>query len=181
MRLIHTLALFTALLAAGAASAEPAFPNLERVGVVAVAPFADDVGMREALAGWATARLTYLLATAGVRVVPFEQTNRTLLAMRLRPARLISPTAVADLGNRLGADAVVTGRITRADQERGPRTDTDWIPSEAAVTFEMHVMIIATRERFSTEMVGNAEGPVGLLRATERALREFVNQWAPAP
>ncbi len=181
MRLIHTLALFTALLAAGAASAEPAFPNLERVGVVAVAPFADDVGMREDLAGWATARLTHLLATAGVRVVPFEQTNSTLLAMRLRPARLISPTAVADLGNRLGADAVVTGRLTRADQERGPRTDTDWIPSEASVTFDVHVMIIATRERFSTEMVGYAEGPIGLLRATERALREFVDRWAPAP
>jgi hypothetical protein len=39
-------------------------------------------------------------------------------------------------------------------------------------------MIIATKERFPTEMEGHAEGPVGLLRATERALREFVNQWA---
>jgi hypothetical protein len=172
--------LFTPLLEAGlgAATAAPALPNLERVGMVAVAPFADDVGMREDLAGWATARLTRLLATAGVRVVPFERTNSTLLAMRLQPARLISPTVVADLGNRLGADAIITGRLTRADQERGPQGDPDKIPAEAAVTFDMHMMIIATRERFSTEMVGNAEGPVGLLRATERALREFVNQWA---
>jgi hypothetical protein len=176
MRVIQTLVLFTPLLVAGlgAATAEPVFPNLVRVGVVAVAPFADDVGMRGDLAGWAAARLTRLLATAGVRVVPFEQTNSTLLAMRLLPARLASPTVVADLGNRLGADAVVTGRLTRADQERGPQGNPDKIPAEAAVTFDMHVMIIATRERFSTEIVGNAEGPVGLLRA----LREFVNQWA---
>jgi hypothetical protein len=180
MRVIQTLVLFTPLLVAGlgAATAEPVFPNLVRVGVVAVAPFADDVGMRGDLAGWAAARLTRLLATAGVRVVPFEQTNSILLAMRLLPARLTSPTVVTDLGHRLGADAVVTGRLTRADQERGPQGDPDKIPAEAAVTFDMHVMIIATRERFSTEMVGNAEGPVGLLRATERALREFVNQWA---
>jgi hypothetical protein len=180
MRLIHTLVLFTSLLVAGlgTATAEPVFPNLVRVGVVAVAPFADDVGMREDLAGWAAARLSRLLATAGVRVVPFEQTNSALLAMRLLPARLTSPTVVAELGNRLGVDAIITGRLTRADQERGPRGDSDWIPSEAAVTLDIHVMIIATKERFSTEMVAHAEGPVGLLRATERALREFVNQWA---
>jgi hypothetical protein len=183
MRVIQTSVLLMLLLVAGlgAATAGPVLPNLVRVGVVAVAPFADDVGMREDLAGWAAARLTRLLATAGVRVVPSEQTNSTLLAMRLLPGRLTSPTVVADLGNRLGADAVVTGRLTRADQERGPRGDPDWIPSEAAVTFDMHVMIIATRERFSTEMVAYAEGPVGLLRATERALREFVNQWSAAP
>jgi hypothetical protein len=183
VRLLRTSVLFTPLLVAGlgAATAAPSLPNLERIGMVAVAPFVDDVGMREDLAGWATARLTRLLATAGVRVVPFEQTNSTLLAMRLRPTRLISPTAVADLGNRLGADAVVTGRLTHVDQERGPRGDPDWIPSEASVTFDVHVMIIATRERFSTEMVGYAEGPIGLLRATERALREFVDRWAPAP
>jgi hypothetical protein len=180
MRVIQTSVLLMLLPVAGlgAETAGPIFPNLVRVGVVAVAPFADDVGMRVDLAGWAAARLTRLLATAGVRVVPFEQTNRMLLTMRLQPARLTSPTVVADLGNRLGADAVVTGRLTRADQERGPQGDPDKIPAEAAVTFDMHVMIIATRERFSTEMVGNAEGPVGLLRATERALREFVNQWA---
>ncbi len=160
MRVIQTSVLFTLLLVAGlgAATAEPVFPNLVRVGVVAVAPFADDVGR--------------------VRVVPFEQTNSALLAMRLLTARLTSPTVVAELGNRLGVDAVVTGRLTRADQERGPRGDSDGIPSEAAVTFDVHVMIIATKERFSTEMEGHAEGPVGLLRATERALREFVNQWA---
>ncbi|HEX9531846.1 MAG TPA: hypothetical protein VGA58_03605 [bacterium] len=180
MRVIQTSVLFTLLLVAGlgAATAEPVFPNLVRVGVVAVAPFADDVGVREGLAGWAAARLSRLLATAGVRVVPFEQTNSALLAMRLLTARLTSPTVVAELGNRLGVDAVVTGRLTRADQERGPRGDSDGIPSEAAVTFDVHVMIIATKERFSTEMEGHAEGPVGLLRATERALREFVNQWA---
>jgi hypothetical protein len=183
MRVIQTSVLFATLLVAGlgAVAADPVFPNLMSVGVVAVAPFADDVGMREDLAGWATARLTRLLATAGVHVVPFERTNNTVLAMRLLPARLTSPTVVVDLGNRLGADAVVTGRLTRADQERGARTDTDWIPSEAAVTFDMHVMIVATKQRFSTELVAYAEGPVGLLRATERALREFVSQWAVSP
>ena len=53
MRVIQTLVLFTPLLVAGlgAATAEPVFPNLVRVGVVAVAPFADDVGMRGDLAG----------------------------------------------------------------------------------------------------------------------------------
>ena len=182
MRVMQTSVLFTLLLVAGLghATAEPVFPNLAQVGMVAVAPFVDDVGMREDLARWAAARLTLLLATAGVQVVPFERTNGTVLAMRLLPARLSSPTVVADLGNRLGANAVVTGRLTRADQERGGRGDTDWVPSEADVTYDMHVMIISTRERFSTEMVAHAEGPIGLLRATERALREFVNQWAPA-
>jgi hypothetical protein len=180
---MQTTALFALLLVAGLgpAAAEPVFPNLVRVGMVAVPPFVDDVGMREDLAGWAAARLTRLLANAGVQVVPFARTNSTLLAMRLLPARLTSPTVVADLGNRLGANAVVTGRLTRADQERGSRGDTDWIPSEAAVTFDMQVMIIATKQRFSTELVAHAEGPVALLRATERALREFVSQWAASP
>lgn len=159
------------------AMAQPATIDLSQVKTIAVAPFADEAGMREDLARWAALRLTQLLARDRLQVVPLDQIERTLQEMRLRPSDLISPTATADLGRRVAADAVITGRLLRADRER--RLDTssnERVPPEAFVTLELRVMIVASRRLFYTEVAGYGIILSGLTSATEMALQEFIRQ-----
>ena len=156
-------------------AAQPAPPDLSQMRVVAVAPFADEVGMREDLARWAALRLSQLLSRERLQVISFEQVERGVREMGLRLSDLISPTATADLGRRLGADVVVTGRLIRADQERRLIGDsTERMPREAFVTLDLRVMVVATRRTYNVEVAGQAIGFTGLARAADQALQEFI-------
>ncbi len=145
--------------------------------VVAVAPFDHGVGMREEnLAMWAAARLTDLLSRKGVPVVPFAQVQSALREAGRRPSDLVSLAATEDLAHRLGADAVVTGRLITAETEREAMGDL----RESTVTFALRVMVIATRRISYTEVTGSQVGGLdGLTRAADRALQEYVSRLPP--
>lgn len=171
-----------------AATAQPAVP-LPHVRVLAVAPFADEVGMRALLARWTATRLAQLLEAKGWQVVPVERAEQRLREMGLDAFRLISPTATAELGRRLGADAVVTGRLLRADvdgQNRlppiGPPGEIPEGPPEGYVTLDLRILSVHSRSvLIQREVAGHSFGLFPLQVAAELALRHFLAQVAPAP
>lgn len=163
-------------------ASQPARPALSNVKVVAVAPFADDVGMQDWLARWAAVRLTELIPRPVFQVVPFDQAEHGLREMRITPAALIGLTPSAELGRRLGADAVITGRLTQADLEQVPLfllplppAQRPEGPPEAFVTIDLRIVIVATRQVvLQTETAGYGIGLFPLQSAAEMALREFI-------
>lgn len=165
-----------------AVAAQPAHPGLSGVKVVAVAPFADDVGMQGQLARWAAVRLTQLLPTPAFHVVSFDQAERTLREMRVNPADLTSLASAVELGRRLGANAVITGRLTRVDLDPPPRilfplppAQPPEGPAEAFVILDLQMAIVATRQMIlHTETTGRAIGMFALQHATEMALRDYI-------
>src|SRR2546430_4483252 len=74
--------------------------------VVAVAPFTDEVNLRDDLARWISARLVALLARNGVQVMPATQTESVMREVGLRPPDLVSLAATETLARQLGVDAV---------------------------------------------------------------------------
>ncbi len=158
------------------------FPRLSQVKVVAVAPFADGVGMHDQLTRWTAVRLTELLPQPALAVVSFEQTERAAREMGASPAALIAPAAAAELGRRVGADAVVSGRLIRADVDRGEVIFAPFLPTplrddppEAFVVFEPRLVSVVTRQVLvRTEAAGREMGAFALQRAAERVVRDFV-------
>ena len=165
-----------------AVAAQLARPGLSSVKVVAVAPFADDVGMQDQLARWAAVRLTQLLPTPAFHVVSFDQAERTLREMRVNPADVTSLASAVELGRRLGADAVITGRLTRVDLDPPPRilfplppAQPPEGPAEAFVTLDLQMAVVATRQVIlHTETAGRAIGIFALQHAAEMALRDYI-------
>ncbi len=168
-----------------AAIAQPVVP-LPQVRVLAVAPFADEVGMSDLLARWAAVRLAQLLAAKGWQVVPVERAEQRLREMGREAFQLISPTATVELGRSLGADAVVTGRLLRADidgQKRmppiGPPGEIPEGPPEGYVTLDLRILSVASRSvLLHREVAGHSVGLFPLQVAAELALRQFVAQVA---
>ncbi len=166
-------------------AAQPAFPDLSQVRLIAVAPFADEVGMHEDLARWATVQLVTLLSRKGVRVVPAALADSTLRKAGLRPSDLVSLASNETLARQLGADAVITGRVTRADVDHEGRfvpEEPPPGPPEAFVTLRLRLMVIATRQLSYADVTGYAIGGFfSLTRAADRALQQYVDRWPVTP
>ena len=183
--ILRWVALFIVLLAlvpGRAATAQPPPSPLSQVKVVVVAPLADEAGMRAELTRWTAWRLTERIAHLGVRVVPLDQAERALREMGRRPTDLISLTTSADLGRRLGADAVITGRLLRADVD-GPRRVPPPVspeevpegPPEAIVTLDLRLLAVDSRlVLFQAEVAGHGFGFFALWQAADLALRDFI-------
>jgi hypothetical protein len=138
--------------------------------IVAVAPFADEVGFHEDLAAWASTRLALLLSKQGI---PVEA--------KLSPSALLGLAATDDLAHRVGAEIVVTGRLIHAETE-WDRSDTLAVrlgPAESTVTLVLRTRNVRSRRLNYAEITGRAAGgPARLIRATESALEDFVGRWA---
>jgi hypothetical protein len=149
--------------------------------IVAVAPFADEVGFHEDLAAWASTRLALLLSKQGIPVVPFPQVEIALREAKLSPSALLGLAATDDLAHRVGAEIVVTGRLIHAETE-WDRSDTLAVrlgPAESTVTLVLRMRNVRSRRLNYAEITGRAAGgPARLIRATESALEDFVGRWA---
>src|SRR2546425_7147599 len=153
-------------------------PDLSQLRLVAVTPIVDDVGMRDDLARWATIRLTALLSRRGVHLVPAAQVELELREAGVRPRDLLSLAATETVAQRLGADAVLTGRLVTADSEGGRMGNPERIPSESTVTFALRLMVVPTRELSYSAVTGYGVGVIpGLVRAADRALQQYVDLW----
>jgi hypothetical protein len=149
--------------------------------MVAVTPFADEVGFHEDLAAWASTRLALLLSREGIPVVPFPQVERALREAGFGSSVLLSLAATDDLAQRVGADIVVSGRLVRAETE-WDGSDTLAVrmgPGESTVTLALRARDVRSRRLTYAEVTGRAGGgPARLVRATESALEDFVARWA---
>jgi len=140
------LALVAAGLGTASVSAAAGPPDLARVRILAVAPLADEAPLSRALAEQASAYLSDLARRGPFQVV---SASRTLQEMRLlgwSPADLISPARTATLGTRVGADAVLTGRIIEVLQEfererPGPRVATIY----SRVVVDVRILEVVSR------------------------------------
>jgi len=164
-------------------AAQPIVPSpLARVRILAVAPVADDVGFHAELARWAALRLAEGLAALGVRVLPVEEAEQVLREMRLRPRDLISPVRSADVGRRLGADAIITGRLLRADVDAPrrfppPPEEIPEGPPEAIVTLDLRLLAVEERRvLLQVEVTGYGSGFLALRQAADSALRDFLSR-----
>jgi hypothetical protein len=149
--------------------------------MVAVAPFADEVGFHEDLAAWASARLALLLSRKGVPVVPFPQVEVALREGRLGPSALLSLAATDDLAHRVGAELVVSGRLidseTEWDGSEAPPARMG--PAETTVTLAIRTRDVTNKSLNYAKVTGRATGGhARLIRATESALEDFVGRWA---
>ena len=149
--------------------------------VVAVAPFADEVNLRDDLARWTSARLIALLSKKGVQVIPAAQMVSALREVGLRPSDLVSLASNETLAHQLGADVVITGRIIRADLDHEGTFVPEEPPSgppEAFVTLRLRMMVITTRRISYADVTGHAVGGFfGLAHAADQALQQYVDRW----
>src|SRR2546428_9763633 len=150
--------------------------------VVAVAPFTDEVNLRDDLARLTSARLIALLSKKGVQVIPAAQMESALREVGFRPLDLVSLASNETLAHQLGADVGITGRLILADLEHEGTFIPDESPSrppEAFVTLRLRLMVVATRRISYADFTGHAVGGLfGLAHAADRALQQYVDNWA---
>ena len=149
--------------------------------LIAVAPFTDEVNLRDDLARWTSARLIALLSKKGVQVIPAAQMESAMHEVGFRPTDLVSLAANETLARQLGADVVITGRIIRADLQHEGTFVPEEPPSgppEAFVTLRLRMMVVATRRISYADVTGRAVGGMfGLAHAADQALQQYVDRW----
>jgi hypothetical protein len=177
------LALTTALLLpviARPAAVSAQRPNLSSVRVLAIAPFADDVYV-PVLARWGAGRLADLLGRAPFRVVSAPDVANAMRRLGLAPRDLTSPSRTVELGRAVGADAVLTTRVTHALREREGGHENDnrlFDGTGSRVDMGFRVLDVNTRtklfeEEFTCQLSGILE------RAMECVLRDAVSHLIP--
>lgn len=137
-------------------------PDLSRVRVLAVAPFDDEVYV-PALVRWGPVRLSELAGRAPFRIIPASEVAGAMKRLGFVPRDLISPSRTIDLGKTVGADAVLTGRITYALRERADGRDNASMmmggSGESRVDMDIRILEVNTRlklleEQFSCQVGG---------------------------
>src|SRR2546426_7284555 len=186
-RRLHLVIVFVAVsaLAVPFAAGDQSAVAQPALAVVAVAPFTDEVDLRDDLARFAATRLIALLSRKGVQVVPAAQMETALREVGLRSTDLASLASNETLAHQLGADVVITGRIIRADLQHEGTFVPEEPPSgppEAFVTLRLRTMVVATRRLTYADVTGRAVGGMfGLAHAADQALQQYVDRWPVAP
>lgn len=117
--LLAVLCAVACIIAAGGTGPALAQGRLDpsRVRVLAIAPFADDVALSRQIADYGANRLIQLVAARGYQVIPASRVAAEMQRLGIGARELISPTKTWMLGQALGADAMVTGRVTLLQQD----------------------------------------------------------------
>jgi hypothetical protein len=124
-------------------------PDLSRIHILAVAPFADEAPLSGPLAGWGAARLSSLAARGPFQIIPASRVAEAMKRLGIVPSDLISPTRTVAIGQETGADAVLTGRITLLSEESHgrpfpfPARPIDRV--DTRVDMDIRVLEVATR------------------------------------
>ncbi len=121
--------------------------DLSRVRILAVAPFADDDPTTRALAEHGAVRLSALLQGGRFQIIDATRVAAEMDRTGVKAPALISPTQTVNLGTRLGADAVLTGRVVQVFQERQrERADgPGGFHLESRVVIDVRVLEVSTR------------------------------------
>ncbi|MGH2403988.1 MAG: hypothetical protein ACRDGN_05915 [bacterium] len=121
--------------------------DLSRVRILAVAPFADDDPTTRPLAERGAARLSALLQGGRFQVIEAARVAAEMERAGVKAPSLISPTQTVTLGMRLGADAVLTGRVVQIYQERQRERSNGGggFHLESRVVVDVRVLEVSTR------------------------------------
>ncbi|MDR7418071.1 MAG: hypothetical protein QN178_04080 [Armatimonadota bacterium] len=164
----------------GSSAAAPRV-SLSGVQVLAVAPFYDDWYAPD-LARYGPARLTELLQRGPYRLVPPSAVAEAMTRLRVAARDLVSPSRTVELGAAVGADAVLTGRITYALREKpGPREDSTNMADGGAgsrVDVDIRILEVKTRlkpleAQFSCQLEGS------LQMAMDCVMRDTASRLVP--
>ncbi|MDQ7859695.1 MAG: hypothetical protein QN174_08235 [Armatimonadota bacterium] len=176
--LTAALALAAALLPGGVA-AGPARADLARVRVIAVAPFADDAAFSRDVAAYGARRLSELVARAAFQVIPPARVAEEMRRQGTTARELISPTRTVALGQALGADAVITGRVTFLMVEREREDPAPGFGHiSARVDVDIRLLDVTTRVNlFQDTFICHTLAPAVL--AMECAVRDAARRIVP--
>ncbi len=119
-------------------------PDLTKVGVLAIAPFADEASLSRGVADYGAARLGDLLKRGGVQLVEASRVADEMKRLGMASTELISPTRTVTVGTQVGADAVLTGRVTFLMQD-GRRFDPFGVAAETRVDVDIRILQVGTR------------------------------------
>jgi hypothetical protein len=109
------------LVPAGAGVAGPAQQSLSGIQILAIAPFDDQPSLTRALADYGTSRLFDLMRRGPFQVLDPAQVAAAMNRLRMTRADLVSPSRTIELGRAVGADAILTGRLTLYQADVRPR------------------------------------------------------------
>jgi curli biogenesis system outer membrane secretion channel CsgG len=178
VRFLLVLAVVVASLPAGAV-AGAARPDLARVRVIAVAPFAEEVSFSREIAEYGARRLSELVARAPFQVIPPARVAEEMRRQGVTARELISPTRVVALGQALGADAVITGRVTLlvVEREREDR-ESGFGFGSARVDVDIRLLEVGTRlNLFQHTFICQTLTPA--FTAMECVVRDAAARFAP--
>ncbi len=122
-------------------------PDLSKVGVLAIAPFADEASLSRGVADYGAARLGELLKRGGVQLVDSYRVADEMKRLGMASTELISPTRTVTIGTQVGADAVLTGRVTllMQDNRRFNPFNPFGVAVETRVDVDIRILQVGTR------------------------------------
>ncbi|HET8680209.1 MAG TPA: hypothetical protein VFM39_08805 [bacterium] len=170
------IVLLVAILAAAAGGPVAAQSrDLSRVRILAVAPFADDDPTTRPLAEHGAVRLSALLQGGRFQIIDAARVASEMERAGVKAPALISPTQTVTLGMRLGADAVLTGRVVQIFQERQrERTNgPGGFHLESRVVIDVRVLEVSTRLKLLEDEFG-CTLPFLAVAAMECVVREVA-------
>ncbi|MGQ0551421.1 MAG: hypothetical protein ACT4PY_17315 [Armatimonadota bacterium] len=129
-------------LIAGAVPAAAQTRSLSGVRVLAVAPFADDNPETRQIAEQGSIRLGEILKRGRFQVIEPARVAEEMKRLGIGPSDLVSPTRAIALGQSLGADAVLTGRVVQIRRDKGL---TPGFGAEARMTVDVRILDVASR------------------------------------
>jgi hypothetical protein len=122
-------------------------PDFSRIHVLAIAPFAGEASLSRQIAEWGSTRLSELAARGRFQIVPAANVAAEMKRLGIAPSDLISPSRTVAVGQAVGADAVLTGRVTLFMQEREPGHigGASFGQAYTRVDLDVRVLEVATR------------------------------------
>ncbi|MGH2372686.1 MAG: hypothetical protein ACRDIC_04305 [bacterium] len=137
--------------------------SMAGVKVLAVAPFSDDnLNLR-----LAATRLGEILSNSGGRfqIIEPARVAEEMKRMGIRVSDLISPARTVALGERLGADAVLTGRMVQMSRGGAPA-------GEARVVIDVRVLEVSSRLKLFEQEISYSDVSNAMERAVDGWARE---------
>jgi len=167
-----------------AAVAQTGRPDLSKVRVLAVAPFDDETYVPGYILGAGPVRLAELIGRAPYRVVPVADVVAAMKRLGVVPRDLIGLTPTVEVGTAVGADAVLTGRITSAEWEGGrshrARVGAGFGVGTSRIDMEVRILDVTTRLRIFQDQV-SCQTPGPLHVALDCVVRGVAARIVPGP
>lgn len=178
LRVVSAVAVVLAL-AGGSPPAGAQSSDLSRVRVLAVAPFSNDDPLTRPLAEWGATRLSALLRGGRFRVIESPRVAEEMKRLGIAPTDLISPSRTIAVGQQLGADAVLTGRVVQIFQEGHGGLlfpDLSGGEIESRVVIDFRILEVGTRLKLFEDEVACSGIPAVAVVAMECVVRNVASR-----
>lgn len=159
-------------LVAGASTVEAQTRSLSGVRILAVAPFADQNPETRPVAELGGIRLGDHLKRGRFQVIETGRVAEEMKRLSITPSDLISPARTVALGQSLGADAVLTGRVVQIIRDKGL---SPGFAAEARVTIDVRILEVSSRLKLLEREVSCSDFSGSLTAAAECFARDVAS------